>query len=162
VTGALLDGAAARAGVEVLPGDALVVRGGWHLADERTGGEALPGMTVDAIRWMHEHGIAVYAGDIGDAHPPLPDEVPGALHRFGLGRLAIPLLDGCDPAELADTCVRQPVDLPVHRRGAPVHRHDPPAGEPARDLLTAREALLHRAIGCCDAGGPGGRVVIRG
>ncbi|GIE33958.1 cyclase [Actinoplanes italicus] len=106
VTGALLDEAAARAGVEVLPGDALVVRGGWHLAEERAGGGALPGMTVDAVRWMHEHGIAVYAGDIGDAHPPLPDEIPGALHRFGLGQLAIPLLDGCDPAELADTCAR--------------------------------------------------------
>ena len=104
VTGADLDAAAAREGVEVLPGDALVIRGGWHWADDRDRGEPLPGMTVDAVRWMHEHGIALYAGDIGDAHPPLPDQIPGALHNFALGRLAIPLIDGCDPDELAATC----------------------------------------------------------
>ncbi|MFI1995905.1 cyclase family protein [Actinoplanes sp. NPDC020271] len=104
VTGADLDAAADRADVRVLPGDALVVRGGWHLADHLDGAEPLPGMTLDAVRWMHERGIAVYAGDIGDAHPPLPGEVPGALHQFALGRLAIPLIDGCDPEELAATC----------------------------------------------------------
>ena len=104
VTGADLDQAATRAGVEVLPGDAMVVRAGWNWLD--AGGEALPGLTLDAVRWMHEHGIAVYAGDIGDARPPLPGEVPGALHRFALGRLAIPLIDGADPEELARTCTR--------------------------------------------------------
>ncbi|MEV6346518.1 cyclase family protein [Actinoplanes sp. NPDC051851] len=104
VTGADLDAAADRAGVTVLPGDALVVRGGWdRVAD---GAQPLPGMTLDAVRWMHEHGVAVYAGDIGDARPPLPGEVPGALHRFALGRLAIPLIDGADPDELAATCAR--------------------------------------------------------
>jgi kynurenine formamidase len=104
VTGANLDAAAARAGIEVLPGDALVVRGGWDLIN--AGGQALPGMTLDAVGWMHEHGISVYAGDIGDARPPLPGEVPGALHRFALGRLAIPLIDAADPEELAKVCAR--------------------------------------------------------
>ncbi|WP_305783817.1 cyclase family protein [Symbioplanes lichenis] len=104
VTAAVLDAAAARAGVEVLPGDAVVVRGGWDRV--RDGDEALPGLTLDAVRWLHEHGVAVYAGDIGDARPPLPGEVPGALHRFALGRLAIPLVDGADPAALAETCAR--------------------------------------------------------
>jgi kynurenine formamidase len=104
VTGADFDAAAARAGVEVLPGDALVVRGGWDRVED--GHEATPGLTLDAVRWMHEHGIAVYAGDIGDAHPPLPGEEPGALHRIALGRLAIPLIDGADPGELAATCTR--------------------------------------------------------
>ncbi|WP_306204738.1 cyclase family protein [Actinoplanes sp. RD1] len=104
VTDAVLDAAAARAGVEVLPGDAVVVRGGWDRV--RDGGQALPGLTLDAVRWLHEHGVAVYAGDIGDAHPPLPGEVPGALHRFALGRLAIPLIDGADPSGLAETCER--------------------------------------------------------
>jgi kynurenine formamidase len=106
VTGALLDEAAARAGVDMLPGDALVLRGGWQLADDRASGDPLPGITADAVRWMHRHGTAVYAGDIGDAHPPLADEFPGALHRLALGRLAIPLIDGCNPDELAETCTR--------------------------------------------------------
>ena len=104
VTGADLDAAAARAGVEILPGDAIVVRGGW----DRVNGSAEPepGMTADAIRWMHDHGVAVYAGDIGDARPPLPGEVPGALHFLALGKLAIPLIDAADPEALAATCTR--------------------------------------------------------
>ncbi|GAA0268431.1 cyclase family protein [Cryptosporangium japonicum] len=104
VTGADLDAAAARGGVEVLPGDAIVVRGGW----DRVNGsdEPEPGMTADAIRWMHEHGVAVYAGDIGDARPPLPNEVPGALHFLALGRLAIPLVDAAEPEALAAMCER--------------------------------------------------------
>ncbi|GIJ45383.1 cyclase [Virgisporangium aliadipatigenens] len=104
VTGADLDAAAERAGVEVLPGDALIVRGGWDRVVD--GDQPLPGMTSDAVRWMHEHGISVYAGDIGDARPPLPGDVPGALHFLALGRLAIPLIDGADPGALAATCAR--------------------------------------------------------
>ncbi|WP_033344300.1 cyclase family protein [Catenuloplanes japonicus] len=104
VTGADLDAAAARAGTEVLPGDAIVVRGGW---DRVNGGdEPEPGMTADAIRWMHAHGVAVYAGDIGDARPPLVAGVPGALHFLALGRLAIPLVDAADPEPLAAMCTR--------------------------------------------------------
>jgi kynurenine formamidase len=105
VTAADLTAAAGRARVEVLSGDAIVVRAGWdHAADLHHG---LPGMTADAVRWMHEKGVAVYAGDIGDAMPPLADEFPGALHRLGLGRLAIPLIDGADAEALADLCAEQ-------------------------------------------------------
>ncbi|MFI5931996.1 cyclase family protein [Actinoplanes sp. NPDC051494] len=104
VTAADLDAAAARAGVRVLPGDALVVRGGWDRVTD--GDQALPGITAGAVRWMHERGIAVYAGDVGDARPPLPGELPGALHRLALGRLAIPLIDGPDLRALAATCER--------------------------------------------------------
>jgi kynurenine formamidase len=102
VTAADLDAAAARAGAEVLPGDALVVRGGWDRA--RDIGQALPGITAGAVRWMHDKQIAVYAGDVGDAQPPLPGELPGALHRLALGLLAIPLIDGPDLEALGATC----------------------------------------------------------
>ncbi|MFG1605054.1 cyclase family protein [Actinoplanes sp. NPDC049265] len=102
VTAADLTAAARHANVEPRPGDAIVVRGGWdHAADLHRG---LPGMTAGAVRWMHEQGVSVYAGDIGDAMPPLADEVPGALHRLGLGRLAIPLIDGADAEALAGVC----------------------------------------------------------
>ncbi|SDS69846.1 cyclase family protein [Actinoplanes derwentensis] len=104
VTAAELDAAAGRAGVDVLSGDALLVRGGW---DRATAGDVpLPGVTADAVHWLHEKGIAVYAGDVGDAMPPLPGEMPGALHRLALGRLAIPLIDGPNLEELAVTCER--------------------------------------------------------
>jgi hypothetical protein len=56
---------------------------------------------------MYDHEIAIYAGDIGDAHPPLEDDVPGALHRLALGRLGIPLIDGAAPDTLADVCKEQ-------------------------------------------------------
>ena len=99
VTGAELEKACARAGVEVRSGDALVVRGGWDYAasyDRR-----IPGLTLDAVAWMHRHDVAVYAGDIGDARPPLDLRVPGPLHRVALARLGMPLIDVADPTELA-------------------------------------------------------------
>ncbi|WP_413755028.1 cyclase family protein [Streptomyces sp. MMBL 11-3] len=105
ITAGDLAAAAERAGVEVEEGDAIVVRGGWDTVTEF--GRPLPGMTADAVRWMHDHGIALYAGDVGDAMPPLDDEVPGALHVLALGRLGIPLIDGADPEALAAACAEQ-------------------------------------------------------
>jgi kynurenine formamidase len=102
VTGADLDAACARAGVEVRSGDALVVRGGWDYATSRD--RHLPGMTLDAVAWMHRHDVAVYAGDIGDAQPPIDPRLPGPLHRVGLARLGMPLIDVADPAGLAAAC----------------------------------------------------------
>jgi kynurenine formamidase len=105
VTGAELEKACARAGVEVRSGDALVVRGGWDYAasyDRR-----IPGLTLDAVAWMHRHDVAVYAGDIGDARPPLDPRVPGPLHRVGLARLGMPLIDVADPTELAAACAEE-------------------------------------------------------
>lgn len=105
VTADDLDAAAARVDVEVLPGDALVVRAGWDRVPDH--GRALPGMTSGAVRWMHERGIAVYAGDIGDASPPLKGDFPGALHRLGLGRLGLVLIDGARGEELVAACAGQ-------------------------------------------------------
>ena len=99
VTGAELEKACARAGVEVRSGDALVVRGGWDYAASHD--RRIPGLTLDAVAWMHRHDVAVYAGDIGDARPPLDPRVPGPLHRVALARLGMPLIDVADPTELA-------------------------------------------------------------
>ncbi len=57
VTGAELEEAAERAGVEVLSGDAIVVHGGWDLTHET--GRNVPGMTLDALQWMHRHDVSV-------------------------------------------------------------------------------------------------------
>lgn len=105
VTGAELEQACARAGVQVRSGDALVVRGGWDYAasyDRR-----IPGMTLDAVAWMHRHDVAVYAGDIGDGRPPIDPRLPGPLHRVALARLGMPLIDVADPIELAAACVEE-------------------------------------------------------
>jgi len=100
-----LEAAAAREGVVVQSGDALVARAGWDRVPDH--GRALPGMTSGAVRWMHDRGIAIYAGDIGDASPPLKDDFPGALHRLGLGRLGLVLIDGANGEELAAVCREQ-------------------------------------------------------
>ena len=105
VTGADLDEACARVDVEVRSGDALVVRGGWDYAASRH--LRIPGLTLDAVVWMHRHGVAVYAGDIGDARPPLDPRVPGPLHRVGLARLGMPLIDVADPTDLAAACAEE-------------------------------------------------------
>jgi kynurenine formamidase len=102
VTGADLDAAAERAAVQVQPGDAIVVRGGWNLADLPD--NKVPGMTIDAIRWMHSHDVSVYLGDICDARPPHIPALGSALHRVGIGYLGMPLVDSADPTELAAVC----------------------------------------------------------
>lgn len=103
VTGADLDAALARTGTEIEPGDALVVRGGWDLATDH-GTRPLPGMTTDAVAWMHDHRISLYLGDIGDAFPALDQAVPLPLHQIGLARLGLPLVDVAAVEELASTC----------------------------------------------------------
>lgn len=92
-----------RQGVEVRSGDALVVRFGWPahplLADRPT-----PGISVDAVRWMHSRGVSVFAGDRGDAYPPLDPGGPSPLHGVALGRLAMPLIDVAELDDLAALC----------------------------------------------------------
>lgn len=103
VTGADLDRALARAGADVSAGDALVVRGGWDLAAE-AGTRPLPGLTVDAVAWLHDHEISVYLGDLSDAFPPVDPDVPLPLHQIGLARLGLPLVDAAAVDGLAATC----------------------------------------------------------
>jgi len=102
VTGADLDAAEDRSGVRVEAGDALVVRGGWSAS--RDLGTPMPGMTVDAVAWMHHRDVALYAGDIGDAHPPVDPQVPMPLHQVGLARLGMPLIDVAEVDALATVC----------------------------------------------------------
>ncbi|MEC3975749.1 cyclase family protein [Amycolatopsis sp. H20-H5] len=101
ITGAVLDDACARTGVEVLPGDAVVVRSGWR---ELEPGRATAGFTPDGVRWLGEKSVSVYAGDIGDSHPILDPENPTPLHRIGLVHLGLVLCDAADPTALAEVC----------------------------------------------------------
>jgi hypothetical protein len=67
VTAADLDAAEQRQGVTLESGDALVVRGGWSMTDD----PPRPGISTDAVRWMHQRGVSLCAGDIGSVLPPL-------------------------------------------------------------------------------------------
>lgn len=102
ITGADLDAAQERSGTDLLPGDALVVRSGWSATFDPT--TPTPGVTVDAVGWMHRHDVALYAGDVGDALPPQDARVPMPLHMIGLHRLGMPLVDSAAVDELAAVC----------------------------------------------------------
>ncbi|GAA3575545.1 cyclase family protein [Amycolatopsis ultiminotia] len=102
ITAADFEAAEGRENVRLESGDALVVRCGWSMTPDPE--RPMPGITLDAVRWMHERGVSLYLGDMGDAHPPLEDEHPGALHRVALLNLAMPLVDATAVGELATVC----------------------------------------------------------
>lgn len=102
ITSIDLDRAEKYAGVEVLPGDAVVVRSGWGFS---WNAEAqAPGTTVDAVSWMHDRGVSLYAGDVSDTFPPTDPEMPMPMHMIGLARLGMPLIDSVATDDLATTC----------------------------------------------------------
>ncbi|HEY4022396.1 MAG TPA: cyclase family protein [Pseudonocardiaceae bacterium] len=102
ITSEDLDAEQERRGVRVESGDALVARFDW--VKTRYRGNPMPGMTVDAVRWMHERGVSVYAGDLSDPYPPVEPGRPSAMHGVGLPRMGMPLIDAVDADELAATC----------------------------------------------------------
>ncbi|MYW90905.1 cyclase family protein [Amycolatopsis rubida] len=95
-----LEAAEERFNVHVEPGDALVARFGW--VQTRYSGNPMPGMSLDATRWMHDRGVSLYAGDLSDAYPPVCS--PPAMHGVALPRLGMPLIDAVDADELASVC----------------------------------------------------------
>ncbi|MEU5273484.1 cyclase family protein [Streptomyces hygroscopicus] len=102
VTSRDLEAAEERQGVRLESGDALVVRCGWPMTP--VPGRPMPGMSLDAVRWMHRRGAALYAGDIGDAHPDLDPACPSPLHGVALPLMGLPLIDAAEVDDLAAVC----------------------------------------------------------
>ncbi|PPG04416.1 MULTISPECIES: cyclase family protein [unclassified Rathayibacter] len=104
IVAADLEAAERRGGVPLQSGDALVVRSGWGFSWDSE--EQAPGRTVDAVTWMHERGVALPAGDVGDSFPPHDPEMPMPMpmHRVALARLGMPLIDSADVEQLAVVC----------------------------------------------------------
>ena len=134
VTPKELDAAASRAGVQVKPGDVVVVRGGDETfrtthPDWRPRISPHPGLNLSCLEWFREKDIAAIAWD-------MMDERPSGYQGFGMGtHLAIPflglaLIDNVDPERLAVACAEQgryefffsamPLPL-VGATGAPAH-----------------------------------------
>ncbi|MEV0622356.1 cyclase family protein [Nonomuraea sp. NPDC050404] len=95
-----LDSALDRAGTMLSSGDAVAVRGGWDT--NRPLSQPVPGLDLSAVRWLNEHGVSVYLGDISDARPA---QYPLPMHQVALARLGLPLVDAADLDELAEACV---------------------------------------------------------
>ncbi|WP_269857613.1 cyclase family protein [Streptomyces sp. RPT161] len=102
VTSRDFEAAEERQGVRLESGDALVVRCGWSMTPDPD--RPMPGMSLDAVRWMHRRGVSIYAGDIGDAHPALDAACPSPLHGVALPMLGMPLIDAAYLDELVAVC----------------------------------------------------------
>lgn len=102
VTSQDLDAAEERQGVRLESGDALVVRTGWTVSVDHD--RPMPGMSLDAVRWMHRRGASLYAGDLGDARPPLDPASPAPLHEVALPLMGLPLIDALAVDDLAALC----------------------------------------------------------
>ncbi|WP_199191052.1 cyclase family protein [Amycolatopsis sp. CA-126428] len=94
-----LDAALDRADTVLGTGDAVAVRGGWDI--HRPLDQQVPGLDLSAVRWLADHDVSVYLGDIGDARPA---RFPMPLHQVALARLGLPLVDVADLDELAEVC----------------------------------------------------------
>jgi kynurenine formamidase len=111
VTPRELDETAARAGLQVEPGDVVVVRSGQEPfaranPDWVPRVSPHPGLHVSCIEWFRAHDIAAIAWD-------MMDERPSGYPGFGMGtHLAIPLLglaliDNTYPERLATACTQE-------------------------------------------------------
>ena len=97
--------AAAHAGVDVRPGDVVLVRTGWL---GRTGDSVAsyfagePGIDLSGARWLASAGVALVGVDNFAAEPlPFPEGQAFPVHQLLLRDHGIPLLEGVVLDELA-------------------------------------------------------------
>ena len=102
VTAEDFDAAERRAGLQVEPGDALVVRYGWIL--RRDFREPLPGPSIDVVRWLDERQVSIYLSDVVDRAPV--DNAPLPMHEVALARLGMPIIDVAEVEGLARACAQ--------------------------------------------------------
>jgi kynurenine formamidase len=108
-----LDEALAATGLDVLPGDAIVIRTG-HLAYLREGAKetynyTAPGLTMGAVPWLRERDVAMVASDTTLVEM-LPAEDPRLVcpvHLLLIREMGMPLGEMYDLDELADVCAQE-------------------------------------------------------
>jgi kynurenine formamidase len=111
VTPPELDATAARAGVTVKSGDAVVIRSGREahdaagvstasLLDER------PGLHISCLEWLREHDVACVAWDMLDERPVGYDGFDFGVH-LGIPLLGLCLIDNVNPERLVTACAEE-------------------------------------------------------
>ena len=106
VTADDLDRVADSQGIELKPGDVVLVRTGWYTLfgkDRARWATSFPGPDASVLPWLKEHDVVA----IGADHPACelfenledPGDMP--LHRHGLRDLGVYLLENLDLEELA-------------------------------------------------------------
>ena len=111
VTPPELDAAAARAGVTVKSGDAVVVRSGREAYDAAGVSTASPlderpGLHISCLEWLREHDVAGLAWDLMDERPIGYDGVDFGVH-LGIPLLGLCLIDNVNPERLVAACAEE-------------------------------------------------------
>jgi kynurenine formamidase len=107
VTPVDLEAAEQASGLDIEPGDAVVVHVGLE-ARERVEGAEDPrvraGLDAAAVRWLHQRRVAVFTGDCFERIPQPYRRVPLPLHQVGLVAMGLVLLDNPTLSELVRVC----------------------------------------------------------
>lgn len=112
ITPADLDGAAALEGVEIQPGDILLIRTGWweRFADGRLSREEFfasePGLTIACAQWLRDRDVAAVAMDnYGlDVVPPEHEGLMYPLHMLLIRDMGVTIGELFDLGALARAC----------------------------------------------------------
>jgi kynurenine formamidase len=93
------------AGLAVLRGDAVLVRAGTGGAGPTRDGRRA-GLLASAVRWLHDHEIALYGGDCIERLPGEDVDLPMVLHQIGHAAMGLAILDNPDIASAREACDR--------------------------------------------------------
>jgi kynurenine formamidase len=110
ITTADLDAVEKLEGLTVESGDILLIRTGRHVRRQAQGPwplhEAMAGLHVETLRWLHDREIAVLGSDAAsDVAPATVDGLGGLpIHTGAIVGLGCHLLDNCQLDDLAALC----------------------------------------------------------
>ena len=109
-----LEGAARHQGVEVGPGDILLVGAGRDARRRRAGGALVPaegmvGLHAECLPWLREREISVLGSDgISDPMPGLGiPNWPFPIHQIGITSMGLHLIDNLALGALAAACAER-------------------------------------------------------
>ena len=97
------------AGVDVEPGDVLLVRTGRWVCREQRGPwnarERIAGLDASCLPWLHARGVAALGSDgVSDVLPSRVRDVPMPIHTIAIVAMGLHLLDNLDLDGLARAC----------------------------------------------------------
>ena len=110
ISAADLDAAAEHAGVEVLPGDIVLLRTGWirHWkgGDRRTYSLRAPGVGMETVRWFHDKDIAAVAADtlVLEVFPWEREDCMLPVHLLNLVEMGLTQGQNWDLEALSEDC----------------------------------------------------------
>ena len=107
VDAAMLQAAADLHDLDVGTGDAVIVHIGLERREAAEGPEdpsMRAGLDLSAVRWLHDHEVAVYSGDCIERFPEGPGPIPMPLHQIGIARMGLVLLDAPTLTDLLAAC----------------------------------------------------------